>query len=316
MTVVLGDPPRAPPREDVGMAQGTTQVSYVPQAARCEAQVGRPGGRRNEETRPCNLRVGAVPNASGSAYIEQGGTKIIAAVYGPRPAVERSQKAGRAEGLLNIDLSFAPFSSRINGKEENEKRVLLYNSILQGCLESVVLLDRYAKTAFDVSLMVLEDDGGVLTASLAAASLALSDAKVETRDLIAGATVHLVGSSASGSGSAPGSILLDCDSKEEQALPPDSSVLHLGLCPSRGSVCLFHSAGPLPPKPLEQMVLVAKDTAAAVGAEMRRCLEKRVERRVAKRARSTSADMAIGGGEGGEDGDDMPVLATFDDGYG
>lgn len=37
---------------------------------------------------------------------------------------------------------------------------------------------RYGKTAFDVTLLVLEDDGAVLTSSLAAASLALADAKV------------------------------------------------------------------------------------------------------------------------------------------
>lgn len=39
------------------------------------------------------------------------------------------------------------------------------------------VLRRYGKTAFDVTLLVLEDDGAVLTSSLAAASLALADAK-------------------------------------------------------------------------------------------------------------------------------------------
>ncbi|CAE6964475.1 rrp41 [Symbiodinium natans] len=57
---------------------------------------------------------------------------------------------------------------------------------------SVILLERYAKTAFDITLLVLEDDGAVLTACLAAAAMALADARVEMRDLVAGATIHLL----------------------------------------------------------------------------------------------------------------------------
>ncbi|CAE8597900.1 unnamed protein product [Polarella glacialis] len=289
----LGDPPPAIERPEGGFAQSSSAVTYVPRPARRPAlSAARPSGRRAEETRSCNLRVGAVPNAAGSAYIEQGNTKIIASVYGPRQAVERGAQGG-AEGLLLLDLQFAPFSSRAS-REENEKRGVLYTGMLQTALESVVLLDRYAKTAFDVTLLVLEDDGAVLTAGLAAASLALADAKVEMRDLVAGASVHLVAAGASGPGPVSGTILLDCDGQEEKELPEGSAVLHLGLCPSRGVLCLLHSAGPLPAGPFEQMVLLAKDTAEAVGAEMRSCLERRVENRVAKRARlgTSPADSA------------------------
>eukprot|EP00440_Ansanella_granifera_P017388 gb/GFBE01018886.1/.p1 GENE.gb/GFBE01018886.1/~~gb/GFBE01018886.1/.p1 ORF type:complete len:307 (+),score=65.26 gb/GFBE01018886.1/:1-921(+) len=306
MCAVLGDPPPDIPRQDGGSGQG---VSYVPTPPKREVLSARPGGRRAEETRPCNLRVGAVPNAAGSSYLEQGKTKIIASVYGPRQAADRDKQQARAEGVLTVDVQFAPFCAREISREENEKRSVLYNSILQSTLESVVLLERYAKTAFDVTLLVLEDDGAVLTASLAAATLALADAKVEMRDLIAGATVHLAASS----DEQKGQILLDCSRQEEVALPEGSAVLHLGLCPSRGVLCLLHSAGPLPAQPFEQMVLLAKDTAEAVGAEMRRCLERRVDRRVAKRAR-------LGSGIGADGYGDMPMMddlpAVVDDGYG
>eukprot|EP00913_Durusdinium_trenchii_P022448 g21085.t2 len=142
------------------------------------------------------------------------------------------------------------------------------------CFDARLLAPRrYGKTAFDVTLLVLEDDGAVLTGSLAAASLALADAKVEMRDLIAGATVHLKPRDASAAGGEE--LLLDCDRAEELAMPEKSAVLHLGLCPARGLVCLLHSVGPLPPKPFEQMVLLAKDTAEAFGAEMRSALLRR-----------------------------------------
>merc|ERR1712187_596626 len=84
-------------------------------------------------------------------------------------------------------------------------------------------------------------------------------------------------------------MLLDCDADEDRLMPENSAVLHLGLCPSRGLLCMMHSAGPLPPGPFEQMVLLAKEAAEAVGVEIRRCLENRVEKRAVKRMRLISA---------------------------
>lgn len=131
---------------------------------------------------------------------------------------------------------------------------------------------RYGKTAFDLTLLVLEDDGAVLTGSLAAASLALADAKAEgtgdwtpfdykgllcslasdssgshrllhlhprTRSFSAGSEVEMrdlvAGATVhlAGPGAAP-RLLLDCDRREERALAADAAVLHVGLCPSRG----------------------------------------------------------------------------------
>ncbi|CAJ1357653.1 unnamed protein product [Effrenium voratum] len=270
---LLGEPPLQPERDD-------RSLRYVPTPLPAPATRQ---GRREEETRPCQLRVGAVPNAAGSAYLEQGGTKLLAAVYGPRQAENRT----RAEGQLSVDLQFAPFAGDFS-KEEAEKRMVLYNSILQSTFETVILLERYGKTAFDLTLLVLEDDGAVLTGSLAAASLALADAKVEMRDLVAGATVHLAGP-----GAAP-RLLLDCDRREERALAADAAVLHVGLCPSRGALCLLHAVGNLPPKHFEQMVLLGKDTCAAIGTEMRRCLQEQVQHRAEKkRARSVEPDVGF-----------------------
>ena len=46
-------------------------------------------GRKPDELRPVKLEVGVIPNANGSAYIEHGKNKILAAVYGPRPVTPR-----------------------------------------------------------------------------------------------------------------------------------------------------------------------------------------------------------------------------------
>jgi len=291
----IGDPPAPVDRQERTVHGAIAPASYVPLPAKAGPDAGgsrraRAGGRRPEETRRCQLCAGAIPNAAGSAHIEQGQTKVLATVFGPRQAGERAQKDNATEGALMVDIQFAPFCSRVSGREENEKRALMYCSVLKRALESVVLLERYAKTAIDVSLLVLEDDGAVLTAALAAASLALADAQVEMHDLAFGATVHLVGS-----GEEKGTLLLDCDGEEERSLPAGSAVLHVGLCPARGTICMLHSIGPLSEGPFEQMVLLAREAAKASGAEMRRCLERRADRHAAKRAR-LEADAAAGHG--------------------
>lgn len=326
MFVALGDP--VPPNERqertvhgalAPLAYAPTRPPPGPSAAIAGPHVRR-GGRRPEETRHCRLSAGTVPTAAGSAYIEQGGTKILASIFGPRQATERAQREAAAEGLLAVDLSFAPFCSRDGTREGNEKRAVLYNATLQRALESLVLLERYARTAFDVHLLVLEDDGAVLTAALAVACLALADATVEMRDLAAGASVHLAaaasGKGGGGAAAAEPQLLLDCDGEEERRLPEGSAVVHLGLCAARGSVCLLHSAGPLPLAHLERMVALAKGTAEAVGAEMRRCLERRAEEQgpqTAKRARLSDRAVAAALAEMPGQEEDFPIV--LDDGY-
>ena len=53
----------------------------------------RTDGRRWNELRPIRMEVGQLKNADGSAYIEFGKNKIVAAVYGPKPGSSRSPAA-------------------------------------------------------------------------------------------------------------------------------------------------------------------------------------------------------------------------------
>src|SRR5256885_6517949 len=46
-------------------------------------------GRRFDELRPIRVEAGVLRRADGSAYIEWGGNKVLAAVYGPREAHPR-----------------------------------------------------------------------------------------------------------------------------------------------------------------------------------------------------------------------------------
>ena len=64
---LLGEPAPQPERQDLA-----APFRYVPTAP------AEPPGRtrRNEETRPCQLRINAVPNAAGSAYLDRASGRV------------------------------------------------------------------------------------------------------------------------------------------------------------------------------------------------------------------------------------------------
>eukprot|EP00403_Amphidinium_massartii_P024304 CAMPEP_0178392840 /NCGR_PEP_ID=MMETSP0689_2-20121128/11884_1 /TAXON_ID=160604 /ORGANISM="Amphidinium massartii, Strain CS-259" /LENGTH=289 /DNA_ID=CAMNT_0020013423 /DNA_START=15 /DNA_END=881 /DNA_ORIENTATION=- len=242
---------------------GQSDAGYTPGSASRQQS-----GRRCEEMRPCCFQLGAIPNAAGSAYIEQGSTKVLASVYGPR------QRLDRDKGAVVLDLQFSSFACRNVAKEENDRRVELYKALVMGAIESTVLMDRYFKLTIDLNIVILQDNGSALASALSVASLALADASVEMRDIMAGVSIQRAVQP-----TGPAELLLDCDAMEERSMRHGSSVLHLGFCPSRGKVCMMHAAGSLADEPFEEMVHLAKEAAVEIGTQMNRCLEERVERR-------------------------------------
>ena len=67
-------------------------------------------GRRAEEVRRLRCRLGVFARADGSAYLEQGATKVIAVIYGPREVVRRSNRQ-HDRAIVKCEYSAAPFST-------------------------------------------------------------------------------------------------------------------------------------------------------------------------------------------------------------
>ncbi|XP_039769494.1 exosome complex component MTR3 [Ornithorhynchus anatinus] len=145
--------------------------------------------------RPVFARAGLLSQAKGSAYLEAGGTKVLCAVSGPRPAEGEG-------GRLLCDFRRAPFcgpqrprrptpasagagagASGASGASGEERELAL---ALQEALEPAVRLTRYPRAQLELSALLLEDGGSALAAALTAAALALADAGVEMYDLVVG----------------------------------------------------------------------------------------------------------------------------------
>ncbi len=186
-------------------------------------------GRLPWELRPIRMEVGVLSNADGSALVEYGGTRVIAAVYGPREAVPR-HIALPDRAVLRCRYHMAPFSTEERKTPAPTRREVELSKVIREALESVVLTELFPRTAIDVYMEVLQSDGGTRTAAITAASLALADAGVAMRDLVAGVAV----------GKVDGVLVLDIDEIEDNYAEADMPV---AMAPSLGKVVLLQLNG-------------------------------------------------------------------------
>jgi len=191
-----------------------------------------------DKHRPLFLDVGVIGHASGSAYVEQGSTKVICAVYGPREIPRRSDFSMKS-GVLACKIEHAPFSrpQRVGRwrQEAAESESRDVSGTIKEALEATVCMHLYPKTQIDVFITVLENDGCVVAAALTCASLALANASVQMFDLTIGASIKRVVDSTS-------YRYTDPTLEEESMIGPDgSSCLTIGYQPSSEQIsCLLH----------------------------------------------------------------------------
>ncbi len=129
-----------------------------------------------------------LPNADGSAYIEMGRNKILCGVFGPREMHPKHQ-AKPNEAVLRCRYHMAPFSVDPRRSPAPSRRDQEISMVMRSALEPAVFLERYPRASIDVYIEVLEADGGTRCASINAAAVALVDAGIPMKDLVAACAV-------------------------------------------------------------------------------------------------------------------------------
>jgi exosome complex component RRP41 len=149
-------------------------------------------GRRAHESRRLSCRLGALPDADGSALVALGNTRVLAAVHGPREATRRSESE-HDQAFLSCEFAVAPFAgSERRKRRAGDRRLAESAAALRASLESVVIARLYPRSEVAVYVLVLQADGGQLAAAVNAACLALIDAGVALRDfVVASAVTHI-----------------------------------------------------------------------------------------------------------------------------
>ncbi len=200
-------------------------------------------GRRLDELRPAKIEVGVLGNADGSAYIEQGKNKILAAVYGPREVHPR-HLALPDRALLRCRYHMAPFSVEERKSPAPSRREMELSKVIREALEPSVFVEYYPRTSIDLFMEVLQADGGTRCASITVASLALADAGIPMRDLVA----------ACASGKVEGHLVLDLDDSEDKKGEAD---VPLAFMPNLNAITLLQMDGMLSVEEFEQVVNLA-----------------------------------------------------------
>jgi exosome complex component RRP41 len=148
-------------------------------------------GRKWDQLRPIKLEVGVLNNADGSAYIEWGKNKIMAAVYGPKEVHPKHQVLPD-RALVRTRYHMAPFSVDERKNPAPSRREIEISKVIREALEPAVIVEDYPRTAIEVWVEVLQSDGGSRVAGITAASLALADAGINMRDLVVGCSCGIV----------------------------------------------------------------------------------------------------------------------------
>jgi len=187
-------------------------------------------GRDMNELRDVKMNMGMLHRADGSCYIEWGGNKIMAAVYGPREVHPRHlQESSRA--IMRCRYNMASFSVEERRRPGPDRRSVEVSKVSREALEPVVFLANYPRSVVDVFIEVLQADAGSRTAGINAASLALADAGIPMRSLVSACAV----------GKVDGVLVLDLVKEEDNNGEADMPV---AMTP-RGEVTLLQMDGDL-----------------------------------------------------------------------
>ena len=149
-------------------------------------------GRKFDELRPIEAKVGVIPNADGSAFFKDGNTWAYAAVYGPRRLFPRSMQ-DPTRGILRCRYNMMPFSGmgdRVRpGPSRRAKEISM---VTEKALAPVLNLDDFPNSVVDVFIELAQTDAGTRCAGINAAALALADAGLAMKDLPAAIAVGKV----------------------------------------------------------------------------------------------------------------------------
>jgi exosome complex component RRP41 len=188
-------------------------------------------GRKFNELRPIKIEANVLKRADGSAYLEWGGNRILAAVYGPREAHPRHMQ-DPTKALVQCRYNMAAFSVMDRKRPGPDRRSIEISKILSEALEYVVFTEQFPRTSIDVFIEILQADAGTRCSGLTAAAVALADAGIPMKDLIVSCAF----------GKVEGKVVLDLLKDED--FHGDADV-PMAIVPRTGEVVLLQMDGHL-----------------------------------------------------------------------
>jgi len=218
-------------------------------------------GRSFDELRDINIEAGVLKRADGSAYIEWGKNKVMAAVYGPREMHPRhAQETTKA--VVRARYNMAAFSVPDRKRPGPDRRSIEISKLMSEALEKVVFTEKYPRSVIDVFVEVLQASAGTRCAGLTVASVALADAGIPMSDLVAGCA----------SGKIEGQVVLDLGKNEDNYGQAD---VPIGYIPRTEELCLLQMDGNLTIEEYEKAMKLSIEACKEIYELQRDALKKK-----------------------------------------
>lgn len=203
----------------------------------------RPNNRKADELRPIEAKVGVLKNAIGSAMFRMGNTIAIAGVFGPREVHPRHD-TDPERAVLRTTYSMAPFATDERGRPGPSRRSKEISLVTKQALTPIIFLEDFPKTAIDVRIELIQADASTRCAGINAASLALADAGIPMRDLVASCSAGVVN----------GNTVLDIEGKEDTEGEVD---LPVAFYPKKKLLTLLQMDGIVENKKMKDIIKLA-----------------------------------------------------------
>jgi len=218
-------------------------------------------GRKPIQLRPIKMEVGVLKKADGSAYLEWGGNKVLAAVYGPREAHPRHMQ-DPTRALVQCRYNMAPFSVTERKRPGPDRRSVEISKVISEAFNSVIFTEQFPRASVDIFIEILQADAGTRCAGLTAASMALADAGIPMRDLVASCAV----------GKIDGIVCLDLRKEEDNYGDADMPV---AMIPRTGEILLLQMDGHLTLEEFDRGFTMVKDAIGRIYEMQKEALRKR-----------------------------------------
>ena len=153
-------------------------------------------GRGYQDLRQISCEVGVIPRAHGSAIFQRGETQALAlATLAPIEEAQMIDAYGGGEQSKRFILhyNFPPFSVGETGRTGAPgRREIGHGALAERSIEPVVPSENDFRYAIRVSSEIMESNGSTSMASVCGGMLALMDAGVPVKGMVAGISVGLV----------------------------------------------------------------------------------------------------------------------------
>ncbi len=221
-------------------------------------------GRAFNELRPIKIEAGILKNADGSAYLEWGNNKVLAAIYGPKEAVPK-HFADPAKAIIKCRYSMAPFSGLSDhGRSGPNRRATEISKVTKEVFENVVLLNEFPGGEIDIFIEILQSDGGTRAAGITAASVALANAGIHMRDIVYAVSAGRIGEH----------VVLDVNMMEDNYSDAD---MPMAISPRNGDVLLLQMDGGFTREQLNEAMGMVLEAGKTISKVQREALQKLYE---------------------------------------